>query len=492
MTGSAQLDTLAIDQAIPQSLAVPLEAAGLHATALKLQAAERVAAHRLRRQHGTSSDTSQPVLALPHARKLNPVAAAVAERYAHSPSYRAFLAEEAERAIEQSAAAAEIAARNAQAVAAVQQELLAELEQWPEASSFDREDTSPALGDPRYPHAFFDPAPQEKTHFRPVSRAELTVRLYEEVSRPAGHASQSASANFEVEDHASTRTLHSLRTGSTALHQERAGREDRHRRFADFEETCALDDEIAFRQAPVFDDFGAAPPREPAIPLPANLLEFPRQLVATRRARPRLAEGPLSDEATPSNPQLRIFEVESDHLSTAPAPAQAAPEWTSIWLDAHTMEAPAPDAHHYPTSLEAALLPPQSASFPLRLKATAVDAGLVASASIASVVTLFKLGIALPTGVLAAIAAGGTYAVLYLLYQFLFFTLSDHTPGMRFARIGLCTFTDENPSRSAMRVRIAAQLLAACPLGLGFLWALLDDDRLGWHDRISKMYQRAY
>jgi len=35
-------------------------------------------------------------------------------------------------------------------------------------------------------------------------------------------------------------------------------------------------------------------------------------------------------------------------------------------------------------------------------------------------------------------------------------------------------------------------MLAVCPLGLGLLWVLLDDDRLGWHDRISRMYQRTY
>jgi hypothetical protein len=63
---------------------------------------------------------------------------------------------------------------------------------------------------------------------------------------------------------------------------------------------------------------------------------------------------------------------------------------------------------------------------------------------------------------------------------------------MRYARIGLCTLTDENPSRSAMRRRIFALLLCACPLGIGVLWAWLDADRLGWHDRISRMYQRSY
>jgi hypothetical protein len=43
-----------------------------------------------------------------------------------------------------------------------------------------------------------------------------------------------------------------------------------------------------------------------------------------------------------------------------------------------------------------------------------------------------------------------------------------------------------------MRRRIFAVILAACPLGIGFLWAWLDDDGLGWHDRISRMYQRSY
>ena len=49
---------------------------------------------------------------------------------------------------------------------------------------------------------------------------------------------------------------------------------------------------------------------------------------------------------------------------------------------------------------------------------------------------------------------------------------------MRCARIALCTFEDENPTRSSRRRRILAVLLSACPFGLGFLWAALDEDRL--------------
>ena len=92
----------------------------------------------------------------------------------------------------------------------------------------------------------------------------------------------------------------------------------------------------------------------------------------------------------------------------------------------------------------------------------------------------------------AITATAAAIAFLYLLYQGLFFSLSEATPGMRLARIALCTFADENPTRRAMRRRIFAVLLSACPLGLGFLWAALDEDRLAWHDLISRMYQRSY
>ena len=92
------------------------------------------------------------------------------------------------------------------------------------------------------------------------------------------------------------------------------------------------------------------------------------------------------------------------------------------------------------------------------------------------------------------IAIAGTVAFLILttLYQLLFFTFSNATPGMNYARIGLCTFSDENPTRAQMRRRALAFLLSAIPLGLGLLWSWIDSDRLGWHDRLSRMYQRSY
>ena len=456
MMGSAQVEIL------------PEGEADTTRPGLRAEAAERLAAHRLRRARHAAG-AAEPVREARGGRR-GQVAATVAERFAQTPSYRAMLAEEAHRAMEQAAAAAEVALRNAEAVHAAHSELLVELQKWAEPVEFSA-GTAAVLGPvPVEPAAealaeasgeavkpFRDRSPAKspvKAPVKEVSTAGLTVRLYEDVGPVTAPA---------------------------------AGRRNKDAGAAANEhEACALDEEIAFRQAPVFE---AYEPQEPAVPIPGNLLEFPRQLVAAKKARPRLAEGPLLLEEAERNPQLRIFEVEP--TATATEPVSSAVEWSSIWLDAHTVTEVVenPDA---PTALLPSLLPPQVAPMHLRVMAAAVDGLLVLAGLVLFCAAAACTAGSVPSGVTAGIIAGSALALLALAYQGLFFFFSDSTPGMRYARIGLCTFSDENPSRSAMRKRIVAQLVAICPLGLGILWMLLDDDRLGWHDRISRMYQRAY
>jgi hypothetical protein len=64
------------------------------------------------------------------------------------------------------------------------------------------------------------------------------------------------------------------------------------------------------------------------------------------------------------------------------------------------------------------------------------------------------------------------------------------TPGLMYARIALCTFEDEYPTRAQLRGRLAALLVSLLPMGLGFAWAIFDEDHLTWHDRLSRTYQR--
>jgi uncharacterized RDD family membrane protein YckC len=459
---SAQLDIQPLDEAAANSEAT------LAPFALKQQVAERLAAHRARHGQQTTSPAPSVVRSAAAKPRAAQIAAAVAERYAQSQSYRAFLAAEAERAIQEAQAAAEVAARSAQAIADAQNELLAELDQWELTPP-------PAPATPSPLSSFAEPgwdgggsASSLAGSQTQVSSAGLTVRLYEDsnhaIPEPFSGPIRPSYQNFEeIEE----------------------------------DERLALEDEIAFRQSPTFED-----PVAP-IEIPANLIEFPRQLVASRRARPRIAEGPLREEAdhTHNATQLRIFEVEPAQISTAPAAESAEsviPEWSSILLNAQPVSSYVePETS---SALFSPVLPLHTASPSLRLMAAMVD-GCILFAAFLSFAVVFVLTLAklpappVPVHIpvqMAAIGAVGVLAFMALLYQALFFTFSEATPGMRYARIGLCTFNDENPSRAAMRRRVLAAVLSACPLGIGFLWAWLDDDGLGWHDRISRIYQRSY
>jgi uncharacterized RDD family membrane protein YckC len=456
---SAQRDLHPLDE-------TPAETEAEAPFALKEQVAQRLAAHRARRTQQSGSAAAPITNPSPAKSRSSRIAAAVAERYANSPSYRTFLAEQAETAIREAEAAAEVAALSARAVADAQYQLLDELDQWSLTSP------TPALA----------PAPAANltaTESRPVEALQppqaavnratspgLTVRLYEDNNR-SNLPEAAASSRPKIYE------------------------------TFDEDETLALDEEIAFRQSPIFEESG------PPIEIPANLIEFPRQLVAARKARPRLAEGPLREEAdqAPETAQLRIFEVEAAQISTAPAVESMTLEWSSILLAAHPVAAPV-ETPEAPFQFDHK---PQAAPLNLRLMATIVDGCIIMATFLAFVAafafTVGKLSashaasgpvvpqISLQT---AAIGTAGTLAVLFLLYQFLFFTFSEATPGMRYARIALCTLSDDNPTRSAMRRRIFATVLAACPFGIGFLWAWMDEDGLGWHDRISHMYQRSY
>jgi uncharacterized RDD family membrane protein YckC len=89
---------------------------------------------------------------------------------------------------------------------------------------------------------------------------------------------------------------------------------------------------------------------------------------------------------------------------------------------------------------------------------------------------------------------GGLAALVLaaMAYYLIFFMRIEGTPGMKYARIALCTFDEENPTREQLRSRLVAMLLSLLPVGLGVAWAIFDDDHLSWHDRISGTYLRAY
>jgi uncharacterized RDD family membrane protein YckC len=79
-------------------------------------------------------------------------------------------------------------------------------------------------------------------------------------------------------------------------------------------------------------------------------------------------------------------------------------------------------------------------------------------------------------------------AVVAVLYRGLWCLVNRDTPGMRFAGLRLVDFDGRSPRRDRRIVRQFAGLLSLLSAGVGLVWALVDEERLTWHDHISKTF----
>ena len=527
--------------------------------AWKQEVNQRLAAHRTRRG-GPQEDAQQQSEDSPRAasKRAAEAAARVAARYAKAPSYSEVLAGEA-RAVVHAAGVAAQAARSAQKAA---QAVLAGLESAPVGTLWDQpapyvaaaptlaaQQPAPARWQDE-PPVQAEAAPQQNpwTSARPGAQPRWEEALPVPTAPAAGRDVWSEMRLHPAGDSTAT----PQRSYAPETRQSR-GTGVRSGEDAELFAYHTLDHDEYVLDAS--DPLGSATV-EPVQPIPANLIEFPRELVATRKARPRLAEGPFYDPAQES-PQLSIFEVDPDQLappiflSDTGRDAVAPPEWASIELDHHQPVHPPYEAlpaaynqHSFvdELTLQAANAAEQerfyapvaeaqaiAASRPAytnsvqpnrydrlaeahaadrapapaaeliiaplsdRILAAVVDGALVTLAFLAAAVVVIASTSHPPTGRVALVAGICGLLLFGLLYQFLFFSYAEEgTPGMRYARVALCTFTDDNPTREQMRMRIPALLVAAVPAGLGLLWALVDGDRLAWHDRLTRTYQRKY
>lgn len=233
-------------------------------------------------------------------------------------------------------------------------------------------------------------------------------------------------------------------------------------------------------------------------PVHANLIQFPRELVATRKMRPRLAEQ-YAGNITEVEGQLSIFEVHPDSTSAAtteaegiasvegaesPVTAWTGPEWSGIQLDAHPMreremavEAETESSTHL-------------APLGLRLMAAVVDCALILACFVMCGFIAASRISHPPSGKPAEVLGVVAIVLIGLLYYGLFLSLPVSTPGMKYAGIGLCTFDDQSPTREQLMRRLGAMFLSLLPVGLGFVWSVFDEDHMSWHDRYSRTYLR--
>ena len=126
-----------------------------------------------------------------------------------------------------------------------------------------------------------------------------------------------------------------------------------------------------------------------------------------------------------------------------------------------------------------------------RLVAGLVDVALVFLATGAFALTFVEVAEGIPHSsmtMVCMLAAGG---IFWLVFQYIFLVYRRATPGMNFAGLELCTFEGKATTMFERQSRAAASALSGFSMGLGYFWALVDEDRVGWHDRISRTHVRA-
>jgi len=202
-------------------------------------------------------------------------------------------------------------------------------------------------------------------------------------------------------------------------------------------------------------------------PSSTNLIEFPRSAAIPIPWIPELAE-PVMDRP-------RIVEA-SEILPPPPA------------LGGILMEPSATTRKESRTDVD---FPPTSASIPRRLLAGVVDSLILGATLTAFAAIFLRLN---PGRAPLPVLITGFLVVTVLLwaaYEFLFVVYTGSTPGLRALRLRLVRFDGSAVSRRLRRWRVLASFLSAFSLGLGYLWGILDEDGLCWHDRITRTHIRS-
>ena len=225
-------------------------------------------------------------------------------------------------------------------------------------------------------------------------------------------------------------------------------------------------------------------------PLPPPPSRYQR--IAMKRAQAQYETGNLI-MFPPPEPTIsdHVQEALAEPMPQTPRILEAALEQTSpesvLFSGIHLDTPVTAEEPYFVPDLE---LPLQVAPISVQVVSWLVDSAFALGGFATFGVVVMKM-----TGISAAGKPGvaiafGFAAAFWIAYHAMFLIYAGFTPGMNFAGLGLCTFDDDRPSRLTCAKRTVALVLSLISLGMGFIWASLDEDGLGWHDRISRTYLR--
>lgn len=206
---------------------------------------------------------------------------------------------------------------------------------------------------------------------------------------------------------------------------------------------------VAGREAPQRNVGAKAPPASagPACP-PEKQAAPPKKTAPRRRASPNQLSLPLSDRPAPVQPMIARSRPEPSRYCERPVAGLV-----------HRMLAALLDWAIVTIAFAVLLLPFHLAGGRLDLDDPMTRMGLGAAA-----------------------------AALLAFYRLLGVLWEQDSPGMVWTGLRLVNFDGLRPSRRQRAYRLAGSLLSLAAAGFGFIWAVADQEKLTWHDHISKTF----
>jgi uncharacterized RDD family membrane protein YckC len=192
---------------------------------------------------------------------------------------------------------------------------------------------------------------------------------------------------------------------------------------------------------------------------------------------PPLMPQPCRDElAEPMNQRPRILEVPEDII-----PAVQGSLFPEIRLDGDEED----DAGDREPGIE---IPLQVAPVLDRLTAALMDWAVVMAASLLFAGIACRALPGIPHAKPFWMALAAVTVLLWAIYQHLFLLFAGRTFGMSARGIRLSTFDGCDPEWGQRQRRVRFMFISFAPVALGFFWALVDEDALCWHDRVSHTF----
>lgn len=209
-----------------------------------------------------------------------------------------------------------------------------------------------------------------------------------------------------------------------------------------------------------------------------NLIHFPRASIRLPVEPPLVEPRPREELAEPISNPPRILDVPEEIIPTIRGPLFA-----EIRLDADKPQADAVDA----PSTATIELPLRVASPSQRAFAGLIDGLIVLVASAIFTLAVWKTVPELPHGK-AALALLLIPVFFWTVYHYLLLVYAGKTAGMEMASLCLRSFNGRAPTWKQRKRRVYSMLFSLVSIGLGFAWALVDEDCLCWHDRMTRTF----